>query len=251
MAELETERPKKRRRKKGDLFDAYLARAPERDPRVLLPRSALPLARGAFLLHGVVAKGWSLAWLAAFLVAEFVLIARLAGLGERFAGGDGAVYGRKKRPPLVADLLWAAVALAATLFAGQALDRSTRGAWFGFGDGSGAWGWPSWGIVAYVALLGIDFVAEALAARRERRTFVPAAVLQASVSFAAAILFTFVVVFLAGVTDTFFGEQGLRALVATALVLARTTGDLAVLWLPLWAPRLEARQRRKRSAAGS
>lgn len=107
------------------------------------------------------------------------------------------------------------------------------------------------GIVAYVALLGIDFVAEALAARRERRTFVPAAVLQASVSFAAAILFTFVVVFLAGVTDTFFGEQGLRALVATALVLARTTGDLAVPWLPLWAPRLEARQRRKRSAAGS
>ena len=52
----------------ADLLDAYLARQPERDPRILLTRSVLPAARGAFLFHGVVVGGWSLAWLVAFLL---------------------------------------------------------------------------------------------------------------------------------------------------------------------------------------
>jgi len=241
MASSNEGRRRRRRRRERDLFAAYLAREPERDPRILLPRSALPLARGAFLLHGVVAEGWSLAWLAAFLVAEFLLVARLAALGERFAGGGRA------KGSLAGEVVWAVFALAATLFAGQALDRSTRGAWLGFGGDAGLWAWPSWGIVAYVALLGVDFVAEAVAARRERRTFVPAAVLQASVTFAVAILLSFFVILLSGVADTLFGEEGLRALVASALVLARTVGDLAVLWLPHWVPWMEARQRRKRA----
>lgn len=236
---------KRRRARRGDLFEAYLGRQPERDPRILLPRSVLPVARGAFLLRGVLAQGWSLGWLAAFFVAEFLLVARLAALGERFARGEESPSKRRRRS-FAGELVWAVMALAATLFAGQALDRSTRGAWLGFGDGDGPWAWPSWGIVGYVALLVVDFVAEGIAARRERRTFVPAAVLQASLAFAIAILLSFFVIFLSGVASSLLGDQGVRGLVAIALVLARTGADLAVLWLPHWVPWMEARQNARR-----
>jgi hypothetical protein len=224
----------------GDLFAAYLARQPERDPRVLLPRSVLPVARGAVLMHGVVAQGWSLGWLAAFLFAEFFLVVRLAVLGDRFSTGPQADPEHHRRTSLAGGLAWLGVAVATTLFAGQALDRSTRGSWFGFEGSSGLWAWPGWGIVAYLALLVLDFVAEALAARRERRMFVPAGVLQATLFFVAALLLSFVAIFISGIAQGLFGERGVRGLFAAVLVLARAGGDLAVLWLPHWEPRLRA-----------
>lgn len=223
-----------------DLFAAYLARNPERNPWILVPRSALPLVRGTYLLHGIVIEGWSLGWLVAFLIAEFFLVARLAVLGERIAGG------KRKKGSIVVQSVWATLALATTFFAGQTLDRSSRGAWLGFGEDLGVWGWPGLGITCYVALLLADFAAETISARRERRQFVPAAAIQAGFSFAIVLMLSFFVILLSGIADTLFGEEGLRALVATALVLARTAGELAVLWLPYLHPWMEARQRRKR-----
>jgi hypothetical protein len=238
---------KDRRQGSGsDLFAAYLARRPERDPRVLLPRSVLPVVRGAFLFHGVVANGWSLGWLAAFLIAEFFLVVRLAVLGDRFSTGPRLDPELHRRTSLPFQLAWLVVSIAAALFTGQALDRSSRGAWFGF-EGGGLWSAPSFGIVAYLALLVVDFLIEGFAARRERRMFVPAGLLQASFFFVALLLLVSAGIFLAGLADGLFGEQGGRAVFALALVLARAGSELAVLWFPLWGHRLVDGGRRSRA----
>jgi hypothetical protein len=232
----------------ADLFRAYLARNPERDPRILLPRSALPLARGAFLFKGVVVDGWSLGWLIAFLFAEFVLVVRLAVLGDRFSTGPKADPEIHRRTSLTYQLAWLVVSIAGALFAGQALDRSTRGAWFGLSEAGGLWELPSWGVVAYVVLLIADFVIEGVAARRERRMFVPAGVLQAALFLVGVILTSFVAIFLAGIADEIFGESGGRAVFALALILSRAGSELAVLWLPIWFPWAEARGKRRKAA---
>jgi hypothetical protein len=237
----------------ADLFDAYLARQPERDPRILLTRSVLPVARGAFLFHGVVLGGWSLAWLVAFLLAEFFLVVRLAVLGDRFSTGPQADPELHRKTSLPFQLAWLVVSIAAVLFAGQALDRSTRGAWFGVADGGGLWSMPSLGIVAYLGLLVADFLIEGIAARRERRTFVPAGVISAAIFFAALLLLSFASIFLAGLADGIFGDGGARAVFALQLVLARAGGELATLWLPLWyskAKAASARRRERRPARG-
>ena len=236
----------------ADLFDAYLSRRPERDPRILLTRSVLPVARGAFLFHGVVIGGWSLAWLVAFLLAEFFLVVRLAVIGDRFSTGPQADPELHRKTSLPFQLAWLVVSIAAVLFTGQALDRSTRGAWFGVADG-GLWTLPSLGIVAYLVLLVADFLIEGIAARRERRTFVPAGVISATIFFVALLLLSFVSIFLAGLADGVFGDGGARAVFALQLVLARAGGELATLWLPLWYPRMEAasaRRRERRKAPG-
>jgi hypothetical protein len=246
LGAVEEPRPQsKRTRRAGrpaDLFEAYLASRPESDPRLLLPRSALPLARGAFLLHGVLVQQWSVAWLAAFLFAEFFLVVRLATLGDRLSTGPQLDPALHRRTSLGAQLVWCGLSLAAAAFAGQGLDRSTRGAWFGLGGQGELFAWPSWGVVAYLLLLVGELALDLLAARRERRTFVSASVLQATFFLTGALLLAFVGVFLAGFAGDWFGDAGARAVVALLLVLARTGSDLAVLWFPVWGPARLAKQ---------
>jgi len=234
-------RPRKGRRiaargAHADPFAAYLARHPEADPKILLPRSVLPLARGAFLLRGVLVEGWSVAWLGAFFAAELMLVVRLAAVGDRLSLGPAIDAEHQLRRSLSWDLSWLAIALAATAFAGQGLDRSTRGAWFSLGEEAPLWAWPGWGIAAYLAFLLGEFVLDLLAARRERRSFVSTGAMQAAFLIVAAILLAFVVPFVLGFAAEWFGDAGARAVIAVLLVLARTAADLAVLWLPLWAP---------------
>lgn len=235
----------------GDLFEAYLARRPEADPRVLMPRSAMPLARGGFLLHGVIVQGWSVAWLAAFLFAEFFLVARLAVLGDRLSLGPQLDPSLHRRTSLARQILWLVILLAATAFAGQGLDRSTRGAWFGLGEGAPLWTRPSLGVLAYLGFLVGEFLFDLAAARRERRTFVSAGTLQAAFFLVAAILLAGLGTFLLAFLGDFFGETGARGVVAVGLVLARTGSDLAVLWFPVWGPRMLAEDRRKRGKPAS
>ena len=241
------ERSRKRSRKKSrpaDLYEAYLASRPEADPRRLLPRSALPLARGAFLLHGVVVEQWSAGWLAGFLLAEFFLIVRLAVLGDRWSGGPKLDPALHRRTSMPAQLAWLILSMAAIAFTGQGLDRSTRGAWFGFGGSEALWVWPGWGIVAYLVLLLGEFLLDLLAARREHRAFASASVLQATFFLVAVLLLAFAGVFVIAFASEWFGDGGARAVAALLLVLARTGSDLAVLWFPVWGPgRLASRQK--------
>ena len=181
-------------------------------------------------------EGWSLAWLAAFFAAELLLVIRLAALGDRLSLGPPLDPEHQHRRSLPWDLAWLGIALAAAAFAGQGLDRSTRGAWFSLGEEAPLWAWPGWGIAAYLAFLLGEFVFDLLAARRERRAFVSTGMMQAVFLIVAGILIAFLVPFVLGFAAEWFGDTGARAVTAVLLVLARTAADLAVLWLPLWAP---------------
>lgn len=236
--------PKRARKaaKPADLYEAYLASRPESDPRLLLPRSALPLARGSFLLHGVLVQQWSAAWLAGFLFAEFFLVVRLAVLGDRWSGGPRLDPELHRRTSVLSQFAWLTVSLAAIAFAGQGLDRSTGGAWFGLGGGGTLWVWPGWGFAAYLLLLLGEFAFDLLAARREHRAFASAGVMQATFFLVAVVLLAFVGVFLVAFVGDWLGDGGARAVVALLLVLARTGSDLAVLWFPAWGPGRLARR---------
>ncbi len=225
-----------RRAKPADLYEAYLASRPESDPRLLLPRSALPLARGAFLLHGVLVQGWSVAWLVGFFFAEFFLVVRLAVVGDRLAGGPQIDPELHRGRSFGFQLVWLAISLAAVVFAGQGLDRSTRGAWFGLGGGEGNFAAPSWGVLAYLALLLGEFTVDLLAARRAKRTFASAGALQATFFLASTVLLSFVGIFLVGLAHEGFGQNGARSMFTFLLVVARTGSDLGVLWFPVWGP---------------
>lgn len=219
-------------------FDAYLALEPESDPRILLPRSAGPIARGAYLLHGVLVLDWSAGWLAAFFFAEFFLIVRLAVLGDRWSTGRKLDADLHRRTSLAFQLFWFALTLAAFAFAGQMLERSTRSealAAGGFGAGE-LFVWPGWGAVLYLAFLLGEFAFDLHAARQARRTFASAGLLQASFFFFGVLVLSFFGIVLAGIFDNLMGEGGARAVAAVLLVVARCGSDLAVLWLPLWGP---------------
>ena len=166
-------------------------------------------------------------------------------IGDRFSTGPQVDPELHRRSSLPSQLAWLVVSVASVLFTGQALDRSTQGAWFGVADGGGLWTLPSWGIVAYLVLLIADFLIEGIAARRERRTFVPSGVISATIFFVVLLMLSFVSIFLAGLADGIFGSSGARAVFALQIVLARAGGELATLWLPLWYPRFEAASARR------
>ncbi|QQR75048.1 MAG: hypothetical protein IPJ17_05555 [Holophagales bacterium] len=238
------------RREKPTLIQAFLARGPERDPRILLPRSALPLARAAFLFHGVVVRGWSLGWLAGFLFAEFFLVVRLAVLGDRFAGGHSLDPELHRRTSLAFQLAWLVVSTAALAFTGLALAASQAGGSLFTGghlDVSSLDAAATWGVAGYVVLLFVDAIVEGLSARRAQRAFSSAAAVQASFFLVAVLLLSFVSIFLAGLVEDLLGEPGARGVFALQLVAARGISELAVLWLPLLAPRLENWKRSRRS----
>lgn len=237
---------RQRERKTPDLFLAYLARRPESDPRILLPRSAAPILRGGFLLHGVLVLDWSLGWLTAFFAAEFLLGIRLGILGDRFTPGRQFDPELHRRTSLFFQLAWLVVTLAALVFAGRELERVSGGEAFGASAGS-LLGQPGVGTLVYLALVLVEFVFDLLAARREGRTFVSAGTVQAALFFVLFLLFAFVGVFLAGFVSEFLGDAGARGVAAILLVLARSGSDLAVLWLPLWLPRLATRRAAARS----
>lgn len=245
MAETPARRERRRsERKVPDLFAAYLARSPESNPRLLLPRSVPPLVRGAYLLHGVLVRDWSLAWLAGFFAAEFLLTMRFAVLGDRWSAAPQYDPELHRRTSVVAQLFWLVATVAAFLFTGYELERSTGGEAFGSGSGAVA-ATPGVGTAFYLLVLLGEFLFDLFAARREKRPFVSAGTLQASIFFVLVLLLTFVGVFASGVVDGLFGEAGARGLAAILLVVARNGSDLAVLWMPLWFPWLAARRRTK------
>ena len=229
-------------------FEAYLALQPEADPRVLLPRSAGPLARAAYLLHGVLVLDWSAGWLAAFFFAEFFLVVRLAVLGDRWSKGPKLDADLHRRTTLGFQLFWLAVTLAAFAFTGQELESSAHGDAFAQGW-SGLLAWPGWGAVLYLAFLLGEFAFDLHAARKARRTFASAGLLQAAFFFFGVLVLSFFGIVLAGIADNLLDEGGARAVAAVLLVVARCGSDLAVLWLPVWGPGQLARQARKARSA--
>lgn len=234
------------RRRHPGLVRAYLARGPERDPRLLVPRSALPLLRAAILFHGVVFRSWSLGWLAAFLLAEFFFVARLAILGDRFAAGSQYDPGLHRRTSLASQLAWLVVSAAALAGAGLALAASQTGSpattppTLDLGSGDTV---AVLGIAAYLALLFLDALVEGLAARRERRAYASAAGLQARFFFATVVLLSLFSIPLAALAEEVLGGRGARGAFALQLVASRAFSELAVLWLPHWAPRLASWKR--------
>ncbi len=232
-------------------FEAYLALKPEADPRVLLPRSAGPLARAAYLLHGVLVLDWSAGWLAAFFFAEFFLVVRLAVLGDRWSTGRRLDPDLHRRTSLAFQLFWFVLTLAAFALAGQMLERSTRGEAFDAGafGWSGLLAWPGWGAVLYLAFLLGEFAFDLHAARKARRTFASAGLLQAAFFFFGVLVLSFFGIVLAGIADNLLEEGGARAVAAVLLVVARCGSDLAVLWLPVWGPGQLARQAKKTRSA--
>lgn len=240
MAKQASRRAKRQRKREApELFLAYLARRPEADPKVLLPRSAAPILRGGFLLHGVLVLDWSLAWLTGFFAAEFLLGVRLGVLGDRWTPGRQFDPELHRRTSLFFQLAWLVVTMAALVFAGRGLERASGGDAFGPGAGS-LLGWPGLGTLLYMLLLLVEFVFDLLAARREGRTFVSAGTVQASIFFVLFLLLAFVGVFLAGFVGEILGDAGARGVAAILLVLARAGSDLAVLWMPVWLPRVTA-----------
>lgn len=230
------------RRRPSHVIEAYLARGPERHPQALLARSVLPLVRAAFLFHGVVARGWSLGWLAGFLFAEFFLLARLAVLGDRFANGFQLDPELHRRTSLVFQLAWLAVSTAALAATGVALAASQAGAPIASLDDlrrTAVDPQVVWGVGLYLVLLFVDALIESFAARREKRPFASAATLQAAFFLVAVLALSFLFIAISGLVDGAFGERGVRGAFALQLVTARSLSELAVLWLPLWAPRLE------------
>lgn len=225
-------------------FDAYLALRPESDPRVLLPRSAAPIARGAYLLHGVLVLDWSAAWLTAFFFAEFFLVVRLAVLGDRWSTGHKLDAELHRKTSLGLQLFWLVLTLAAFAWTGQQLESSARGAAFAQGW-TGLLAWPGWGAILYLAFLLGEFAFDLVAARRARRTFASAGLLQASFFFFGVLVLSFFGIVLAGIFDGLMGEGGARAVAAVLLVVARCGSDLAVLWIPVWGPPQLARQAAK------
>jgi hypothetical protein len=216
------------------LLSGYLERRPEADPRVLVPRSVLPVARGVLLAEGVVRQGWSVAWLLAFLFAEIFLVVRLTALGDRVSGGPPLDPKARQIGSLPRDVLWLAVALAATWAAGIALERGSHAA-ADFATGEAWWSRPGWSVLAYVVLLLAGFARDVVEARRSGGGFVSAAAVSAAFLIVALILAVFPLVPLLAFSAT-LSDEGPRLAIAGLLVLVRVAAELAVLWLPVWGP---------------
>lgn len=209
---------------------------------MLFPRSALALARGGFLLHGVLVRGWPLGWLAAFLFAEFFLVVRLTVLGDRWSGGPSLDPQRGKKT-LLNDLAWALVMIAVFYACGAQLDAHTGA--LGFVSGASAagaplvhwsdlWTRPSWGVVAYLASFFVEFGAELAHSRAARVSYVASSALVAAFFFIVVALGAILVVFVAVFIGPIFGEGSLRGAFAVLLVVARSGAEVAVVWFPYW-----------------
>lgn len=235
-------KPKGRRPRanRDRLLSGYLERRPEADPRVLVLRSILPLARAALLAEGVLERGWPVAWLVAFLFAEIFLVIRLTALGDRVSGGPPLDPQARAHGSLARDVFWLAVALAATWAAGIGLERG--GAAEALSAGAAWWSRPGWGVLAYVGLLLAECARDVAEARRTGRGFVSAAAVSAAFLIVALVLAMFPLVPLLAFS-AHLSQEGPRLAIAGLLVLVRAVAELAVLWLPVWGPgRLDLRK---------
>lgn len=220
-----------------ELFVEYLKRDPPRDTATLLTRSALALLRATFLARGVFILHWSVGWLAAFVFAEFFLIARLTILGDRWGGGPPLDAGARRSGSPAREIVLGVLALAIAAGAGAGLERSTGGQWFGGGLGQAVVGTLAaaipWSVLAYLALLLIEFGRDVYAARSARTAFVSASAVYAAFFGAAAILSIFLFFALMFLTS-WVGDEFARVAVAICLLLARTLSELAAIWFPIW-----------------
>jgi hypothetical protein len=231
--------------KAPDMFREYLNRNPERGFAALLPRSAVALARGGFLLHGIFVRGWSVGWLAGFLFAEFFLVVRLATLGDRWGGGPSLDEGGRARRSPFGEVMWALLSIAVFYVVGGKLDAETGALGMGLTESvrlnslSDLVVRPAWGVLAYLASFLVEFAIELFHARAGRQAYVSASALTATFFLLAVILAVFLIPF-AGVVGGMFGlaDRFLVHLAAVILVFARSGADLAVLWFPYWGHRL-------------
>jgi hypothetical protein len=244
--------PKRRfkRPQTPDLFSEYLKRRPERNPAVLLPRSALALARGGFLLHGVLARGWPLGWLAAFLFAEFFLVVRLTVLGDRWAGGPSLDPQRGKKS-LFSDLAWTIAAITTFYACGAKLDADTGalGLVRAASEASAAAAVPlsrladlaqrpSWGVIAYLASFFVEFGVELVHSRAARVSYVASSALVAALFLTVVALGAILIPFVGVFVEPIFGQGSLRGAFAALLVVARSGAEVAVVWFPYWGHKL-------------
>jgi hypothetical protein len=223
-----------RRRQRNEpvpqLLEEYLARGPETATLPLAARSAVVLVRAGFLAHGVLARGWSVGWLALFLGCELLMVLLLMRLGNRIAPIPGAAAPAGGAGAAAA---WAAVALAATYLAGLRLEASSGGLWFGDGVlAAGAGRWLSWGVAGYLALELGEWGREVAAARAGRRRFVSSSTISAAFFFVAlcvAPILYFVLVYVFVLLSRGSIAQGALGL---TLVLAKLAAELGVVWFP-------------------
>jgi hypothetical protein len=225
------------------LLEEYLARGPETNPWRLATPAGLVLVRAWILLHGLFARGWPVGWLALFLLAELHFVLRLMTLGNRLTGmgPPGAERPAEVTPAQLARAwAWAAIAFVAVFGAGVALARSGAGEMFG---ASAAPVTAAAALLAYLALEIADFVAAVLAARHGGRRFVSAATISAAFFFIALFLAPiayFVVQFALAILQR---ERAVPEAIGTALVLAKASSELAVLYYPVLARRMGLRPR--------
>jgi hypothetical protein len=224
-----------------NLYADYLDSGPERDPARLLPRSAVAAARGAFLLYGLLAQGWSLVWFGAFLAAEFLLIVRLDILGDRWSGGPSRDhYPRLGKSPL-GDVTGALLAIVLFYLAGAKLDAGTGALGFAHLEslapvpGADLFSRPAWNVLIYLGSHLADLFVDLRRARSGRRIFVSASTLTASLFFGLLVVSGFCFMFLtiagslAGASD-----RWPSAVAATVVVLARSGAEIGALWFPYW-----------------
>jgi hypothetical protein len=229
--------PGRRRKRDPDIFLEYLKRRPERSPNVLVGHSAMAIARGVFLFHGVVVRGWSLGWFAGFLFAEFFLVVRLAALGDRWSGAP-PLDPRTPKRWLATDLLWTLLSIVVFYGVGAKLD-SVAGGWTMASSTTAIAHLrdlviaPSWGVLVYLASFLGEFTLELVHSRTTRTSFLTSSTITAALFFGIVILGAFLIP-VGFVLQLFFGEAGVRVLAALVLILARSGADIAVAWMPYW-----------------
>jgi hypothetical protein len=213
------------------LLEEYLARGPETATLPLATRSAVVLARSSFLVHGVMARGWSVGWLALFLACELLLVLLLMRLGNRIAPIPGVATPAGGGTGVAA--FWAALALGATYLAGLRLEASSGGLWFGDGAlAAGAGGGLSWAVAGYLGLELADWGREVAVARAGRRRFVSTSTISAAFFFVAlcvAPILYFLLVYALAVLSRDGIAHGALGL---TLVLAKLAAELGVVWFP-------------------
>lgn len=235
-----------RRRRSRDLpapqlLEEYLARGPEANPALLLPPTALLLARAALLFHGVLTSDWSVAWLIFFQLAELHFVLRLMTVGNRLTGlkpGGGVVT----RTDVVRAVAWAALAFGLAFGAGVGLADSGAAELFsGVAEEEKSESAIYWTLLAYLGLEVVELVRAVVATRRRGRRFVSPATVSAAFFVLALCLSPILFFFLIYGLALFPRIDAPRSALAITLLVAKYGAELCALWLPLWAERLGLR----------
>jgi hypothetical protein len=212
------------------LIEEYLARGPESEPMRLLGPTAFVLLRAGILIHGVLVGGWSLLWLAAFLLAELYLVLRLMTFGNRLTG-----LAREGQAVTTASItlagIHATLALAIAFVTGLRLADTGGGPLFVDVQ------LPSTlAVASYLAVELFEFARAVFITRRHGRRFVSSATLSAAffvIGLALSVLMFMLIQF---VTSILGVETAARVSAALSLITAKSGAELGVVWYP-WAAR--------------